>query len=74
MNEALLESDDGNLRCIFISQDDGGIGRLLLGMPVISMTADFTKPDIQAYAAVWSKRIQGSLNCPMIGEISLLLL
>jgi len=56
--DTLSESNVDALRCIFISQDDTDIGRLLSNVPAIQITAENMSPDIQSYAAIWSKRIQ----------------
>jgi len=58
MIDMVPESDSDSLRCIFISQDDGDIGKLLSKYPRIQITAEDMTPDIQSYAAIWSRRIQ----------------
>ena len=58
------KSDPDSLRCLFISQDDGDIGKLLSKIPKITMTPANTKRDIQLYADVWSKKIQERFDLP----------
>jgi hypothetical protein len=49
---ALPDIELGTIRCLFVSQDDGEIGKLLSKTPAIRMKPDDTKLDIQAYATI----------------------
>jgi hypothetical protein len=59
---SLSETEFDSIRCLFISQDDGEIGKLLSKVPAISIKPDDTRVDIEAYAAIWSKKIQDKFD------------
>ena len=61
---SIPESDPDSLRCLFVSQDDGDVGKLLSKIPKITMTPANMKRDIQSYADVWSKKIQDKFDLP----------
>jgi hypothetical protein len=54
----LLDTELDSIRCLFISQDDGEIGRLLSKIPAIRIKPEDVRLDIQTYAAFWSDEIQ----------------
>ncbi|KAI9779019.1 MAG: hypothetical protein M1816_003779 [Peltula sp. TS41687] len=58
------ETESESLRCLFFSQDDGVIGKLLARIPVIPISSEDTKEDIQRYTAAWSQKIQGKFGLP----------
>jgi hypothetical protein len=55
---SLPDTEFDSIRCLFISQDDGEIGKLLSKTPAIHINPDNTRQDIQAYAILWSRTIQ----------------
>jgi hypothetical protein len=71
--ESIQESDPDTLRCLFVSQDDGEIGKLLSKVPKITMTPASTKGDIQAYSDVWSKKIESKFDLPASTRASIAL-
>ncbi|XTI89154.1 hypothetical protein V2W45_1469393 [Cenococcum geophilum] len=59
MMDNLAGTDPDNLRCLFFSQDDGEIGKLLAATAlVIKITAQDTRADIEKYILIRSKKIQ----------------
>ena len=59
MIDNLAGTDPDNLRCLFFSQDDGEIGKLLAATAlVIKITAQDTRADIEKYILIQSKKIQ----------------
>jgi hypothetical protein len=54
----LPDTELDSIRCLFISQDDGEIGKLLSKTPAIRIKPEDIRLDIQTYATFWSDRIQ----------------
>jgi hypothetical protein len=55
---AISDTELDSIRCLFISQDDGEIGKLLSKTPAIRIKPEDIRLDIQAYATIWSRKIQ----------------
>jgi hypothetical protein len=59
MIDNLAGTDPDNLRCLFFSQDDGEIGKLLEAKAlVIKITAQDTREDVEKYILTQSQKIQ----------------
>lgn len=58
MSTPLPDTELDSIRCLFISQDDGEIGKLLSKTPAIRIKPEDIRQDIQTYATMWSNRIQ----------------
>ena len=59
MIDNLAGTDPDNLRCLFFSQDDGEIGKLLAATAlVIKITAQDTRADVEKYILIQSQKIQ----------------
>lgn len=56
--DSLPANESESLRCLFLSQDDGVIGKLLSKTPVIRISLEDTSDDIRRYTTVWSQKIQ----------------
>jgi hypothetical protein len=54
----LLDTELDSIRCLFISQDDREIKRLLSKIPAICIKPEDVRLNIQTYAAFWSSKIQ----------------
>ena len=52
------ETELDSIRCLFVSQDDGEIGKLLSKTPAICIKPEDMRSDIQTYATIWSIKIQ----------------
>ena len=61
---ALPDTEFDSMRCLFISQDDGEVGKVLSKIPAIRIRPEDTKSDIQTYATIWSKKIQEKFDLP----------
>ncbi|KAH8687413.1 hypothetical protein BGZ60DRAFT_363661, partial [Tricladium varicosporioides] len=61
---ALPDTEFDSLRCLFISQDDGEIGKLLSKLPTIRIKPEDTRADIQTYVTIWGKEIQEKFDLP----------
>jgi hypothetical protein len=59
---SLSDTEFDSIRCLFISQDDGEIGKLLSKVPAIRIKPNDTRVDIEAYTTVWSKKIQDKFD------------
>jgi hypothetical protein len=59
---SLPETELDSIRCLFISQDDGEVGKLLSKIPAIRIKPEDTRLDIQAYTTIWSKKIQDKFD------------
>ena len=62
MIDSSAESEPGKLRCLFISQDDGDVRKLLLSVPEIRMRPEDSKADIGFYISHKALDIQGKFN------------
>lgn len=62
--ESRSEADSESIRCLFFSQDNGVVGKLLSKTPVIRINPKDTKEDIQRYNALWSVKIQEKFGLP----------
>jgi hypothetical protein len=47
---------------LFVSQDDGEVGKLFSKIPAIRIKPEDTRVDIETYATIWSKKIQGKFD------------
>lgn len=56
--DSLPAAKQDEMRCLFISQDDGFARKDLSMLPTLSMTADQNREDISAYAHHWQGRIE----------------
>jgi hypothetical protein len=59
---ALPDTEPDSIRCLFVSQDDGEVGRLLSKIPAIRIKPEDIRADIETYATIWSKKIQGKFD------------
>lgn len=55
---ALPDHESDSIRCLFLSQDDGEVGKGFSKTPAIRIRREDTKEDIQQYINIWSKKIQ----------------
>ncbi len=55
---ALHDTEFDIMRCMFISQDDGEVGKMLSKIPAIRIRPEDSIADIQTYATTWGKKIQ----------------
>ncbi len=60
----LPDTEFDSMRCLFISQDDGEVGKVLSKIPAIRIRPEDTRADIQTYATIWSKKIQEKFDLP----------
>lgn len=56
--DLLPAAKQDEIRCLFISQDDGFARKDLSMLPILSMTVDHTREDISTYARHWQGRIE----------------
>ncbi|OCL10848.1 hypothetical protein AOQ84DRAFT_425849, partial [Glonium stellatum] len=78
MIDDLAGTDSDNLRCLFFSQDDGEIGKLLAAKAsIVKITAHDTKADIEKYISIQSEKIQATtagMYTPSVSRIAFILL
>lgn len=58
MIESLPPSEHGEIRCLFVSQDDGIARKDLSKLPSISITSSLNKADITTFTRHWQARIE----------------
>ncbi|PMD12225.1 hypothetical protein NA56DRAFT_756767 [Hyaloscypha hepaticicola] len=61
---SLPDTEFDSMRCLFISQDDGEVGKVLSKIPAIRIRPEDTRADIQTYTTIWSKKIQEKFALP----------
>jgi hypothetical protein len=54
----------GNLRALFVSQDENDIRKLLRTASVLKLTDAHNKSDIESYTSQWSAKIQTKFDLP----------
>ena len=62
--ETAADENPGKVRCLFVSQDDGDIRKLLTTVPEIQVRPEDNKRDIEAYVSYKAIDIQKKFDLP----------